>query len=92
MKKKALPRIRSCAELSSSYLKRVIEIFYVMKAKEAAKGGVLFDYRTGEGEGPPLDADAKPPDTPRGIEFIFGFVESVGRDFLPAYLIKKRTA
>ena len=62
------------------------EYFFVKHRNETrGVGGVFFDYLTGTGEGPLLDADDKAPRERRGVEFIFDFVQAVGHAFLPAY-------
>jgi coproporphyrinogen III oxidase len=63
------------------------EYFFVKHRDEArGVGGIFFDYLTGTGEGPLLDADDRRPRERRGIEFVFDFVRAVGGAFLPAYL------
>src|SRR5262249_37739225 len=66
------------------------EYFFVKHRDEArGVGGIFFDYLTGAGEGPLLDADSKPAKKPSdqgGIEFVFRFVQGVAEAFLPAYL------
>jgi coproporphyrinogen III oxidase len=63
------------------------EYFFIKHRDETrGVGGIFFDYLTGEREGPLLDADDTKSGKDRGLEFIFEFVQGVGRAFLPAYL------
>jgi coproporphyrinogen III oxidase len=63
------------------------EYFFIKHRDEArGVGGIFFDYLTGADEGPLLGADDRVPRERRGIEFIFNFVQAIGRAFLPAYL------
>jgi coproporphyrinogen III oxidase len=68
--------------------KKWCDDYFFIKHREESRGvgGIFFDYLTGEGEGPLLDAEAEAPGNRRGIEFIFEFVKAAGRAFLPAYL------
>ena len=68
--------------------KKWCDEYFFLKHRDEARGvgGVFFDYLTGAAEGPLLGADAKTADKGRGIEFVFRFVQAVGRAFLPAYL------
>ena len=63
------------------------EYFFIKHRDEArGVGGIFFDYLTGADEGPLLGAEDKAPRQPRGIDFIFNFVQAAGHAFLPAYL------
>ena len=63
------------------------EYFFIKHRDETrGVGGIFFDYLTGEREGPLLDADDTKSGKDRGPEFIFEFVQGVGRAFLPAYM------
>ncbi len=68
----------ACDQFDASYYPRFKkwcdEYFYVKHRNEArGVGGVFFDYLTAEKEN-------------RSLEELFGFVQGVGRAFLPAYL------
>ena len=63
------------------------EYFFIKHRNEArGVGGIFFDYLTGMSEGPLLGAEDQVPRERRGIEFIFNFVQTAGRAFLPAYV------
>jgi coproporphyrinogen III oxidase len=63
------------------------EYFFIKHRNEArGVGGIFFDYLTGRHADEPLEPGDKRPRVDRGIEFIFEFVQSAGRAFLPAYL------
>ena len=63
------------------------EYFFIKHRNEArGVGGIFFDYLTGAGEGPLLGPDDPAPRPRHDIEFIFNFVQGVGRAFLPAYV------
>lgn len=58
------------------------EYFFIKHRNEArGVGGIFFDHLTGN-----EDWLAAPQESPRGMEFIFAFVQAAGRAFLPAYL------
>jgi coproporphyrinogen III oxidase len=81
----------ACDKFDASFyprFKKWCDEYFFIKHRDESRGvgGIFFDYLTGEGEGPLLDADAKPPAKARGIEFIFDFVKGAARAFLPAYL------
>jgi len=63
------------------------EYFFIKHRDEArGVGGIFFDYQTGRYEDEPLEPADQRPNVDRGIEFIFDFVQAVGRSFLPAYV------
>jgi len=73
-------------EFYARFKKWCDEYFFLKHRNETrGVGGIFFDYLTGEraderaGPGEPMTDD-------RGIEFIFEFVQRIGRSFLPAYL------
>src|SRR5262249_24860743 len=68
----------ACDEFDQTFyprFKKWCDEYFFLKHRDESRGigGIFFDYLTGEG----FD---------RGIEFIFEFVQAVGRSFLPAYL------
>jgi coproporphyrinogen III oxidase len=63
------------------------EYFFIKHRSEArGVGGIFFDYLTGKHADEPLEANDKRPRVDRGIDFIFEFVQAVGRSFIPAYV------
>ncbi|HMG36679.1 MAG TPA: oxygen-dependent coproporphyrinogen oxidase [Blastocatellia bacterium] len=68
----------ACDRFDASFyprFKKWCDEYFYLKHRDESRGigGIFFDYLTGEGlEG--------------GLEFIFEFVQAVGRAFLPAYL------
>jgi coproporphyrinogen III oxidase len=63
------------------------EYFFIKHRNEArGVGGIFFDYLTGKHADEPLEPGDRRPKADRGIEFVFEFVQAVGRAFLPAYL------
>ena len=81
----------ACDEFGPDFyprFKKWCDEYFFLKHRNESRGvgGIFFDYLTGEradepaGPGEPLMTD-KP-----GIEFIFEFVQRIGRSFLPAYL------
>ena len=63
------------------------EYFFIKHRNETrGVGGIFFDYLTGRHADEPLEPGDKRPKVDRGIEFVFEFVQAVGRAFLPAYL------
>src|SRR5205085_10700602 len=68
--------------------KKLCDEYFFIKHRNEARGvgGIFFDYLTGTGEGPLLGPEDKVAGERQGIEFIFNFVQSVGRAFLPAYV------
>ena len=81
----------ACDEFGPDFyprFKKWCDEYFFLKHRNESRGvgGIFFDYLTGEradepaGPGEPLMTDE------RGIEFIFEFVQRIGRSFLPAYL------
>jgi coproporphyrinogen III oxidase len=81
----------ACDEFGPDFyprFKKWCDEYFFLKHRNESRGvgGIFFDYLTGEradeppGPGDPLMTDE------RGIEFIFEFVQRIGRSFLPAYL------
>jgi coproporphyrinogen III oxidase len=81
----------ACDEFDPDFyprFKKWCDEYFFLKHRNESRGvgGIFFDYLTGErtdepaGPGEPLMTDG------RGIEFIFEFVQRIGRSFLPAYL------
>lgn len=63
------------------------EYFFIKHRNESrGVGGIFFDYLTGRHADEPLEPGDERPSVDRGIEFVFQFVQGVGRAFLPAYL------
>jgi len=63
------------------------EYFFLKHRNESrGVGGIFFDYLTGERAEEQARAGDAPATDERGIEFIFEFVQRIGRSFLPAYL------
>lgn len=69
-------------------LKKWCDEYFFIKHRNEARGvgGIFFDYLTGKHADEPLDAGDTRPSVDRGIEFVFEFVQGVGRAFLPAYV------
>jgi len=66
--------------------KKWCDHYFFIKHRDEARGvgGLFFDYLTGDGSSAKIDSHI--PQMNQGIEFVFEFVQSVGRAFLPAYL------
>jgi coproporphyrinogen III oxidase len=63
------------------------EYFYIKHRNETrGVGGIFFDYLTGELPGGLSGKGGQSATEARQIEFIFEFVQRIGRSFLPAYL------
>jgi coproporphyrinogen III oxidase len=63
------------------------EYFFIKHRNEArGVGGIFFDYLTGKHADEPPEPEDKRLRVDRGIEFVFEFVQALGRAFLPAYL------
>ncbi len=63
------------------------EYFFIKHRDETrGVGGIFFDYLTGKRADEPLEPGDQRPSEDRGIEFVFEFVQGVGRAFLTAYL------
>jgi coproporphyrinogen III oxidase len=68
--------------------KKWCDEYFFLKHRDESRGvgGIFFDYLTGQHTNEPvLEGDA-PITEERGIEFIFQFVQRIGRSFLSAYL------
>ena len=81
----------ACDRFDPSYYPRFKkwcdDYFFIEHRNEArGVGGIFFDYLTGKHADEPLEAGDKRPSVDRGIEFIFEFVQGIGRSFLPAYV------
>lgn len=63
------------------------EYFFLKHRNESrGVGGVFFDYLTGQHTNDSVPEGDAPMTEGRGIEFIFEFVQGIGRSFLSAYL------
>lgn len=61
------------------------EYFYVKHRDESrGVGGIFFDYLTGDNSSAKISSHI--PEMNQGIEFIFEFVQAMGRSVVPAYL------
>ena len=81
----------ACDKSDSWYYRRFkkwCDEYFFIKHRDEARGvgGIFFDYLTGRHADEPLEASDKRPKIDRGIEFVFQFVQGVGRAFLPAYV------
>ncbi len=78
----------ACDRFDGSFypkFKKWCDDYFFIKHRNESRGvgGIFFDYLTGErDDSSPESSDPEG----RGIEFIFEFVQSVARAFLPAYL------
>lgn len=82
----------TCDEFDPEFypkFKKWCDEYFFLKHRNETRGvgGVFFDYLTGipDDEFMAAAGDA-PVNSERGIEFIFEFVQRMGRSFLPAYL------
>lgn len=81
----------ACDEFDLAFyprFKKWCDEYFFLKHRNESRGvgGVFFDYLTGERSGEPGGPAKASPADERGIEFIFEFVQRIGRCFLPAYL------
>jgi coproporphyrinogen III oxidase len=81
----------ACDEFDPEFyprFKKWCDEYFFLKHRNESRGvgGIFFDYLTGERADEPAGAGEPPVTDERGIEFIFEFVQRIGRSFLPAYL------
>ena len=81
----------ACDRFDPSYYPRFKkwcdDYFFIEHRNEArGVGGIFFDYLTGKHADEPLEPGDKRLKVDREIEFVFEFVQAVGRSFLPAYV------
>ncbi len=81
----------ACDEFDPEFyprFKKWCDEYFFLKHRDETRGagGIFFDYLTGEHSGEPAGPSEAPLTDERGIEFIFEFVQRIGRSFLPAYL------
>ena len=74
-------------EFYTKFKKWCDEYFFLKHRNETrGVGGIFFDYLTGTRADEFIATSDAPVNHDRGIEFIFEFVKTIGRSFLPAYL------
>jgi len=81
----------ACDEFNLAFyprFKKWCDEYFFLKHRNETRGvgGVFFDYLTGTSDDEPGGTGGAPLKEDRGIEFIFEFVQRIGRSFLPAYL------
>lgn len=81
----------ACDEFDPEFyprFKKWCDEYFFLKHRNESRGvgGIFFDYLTGERADEQARAGDVPATDERGIEFIFEFVQRIGRSFLPAYL------
>jgi coproporphyrinogen III oxidase len=81
---------QACDRFDSSFypkFKKECDDYFFIKHRDESRGvgGVFFDYQTGERDDA-QDESSNQSSQAAGLEFIFEFVQGVGRALLPAYV------
>ena len=81
----------ACDEFDPEFypkFKKWCDEYFFLKHRDETRGvgGIFFDYLTGDHADEPAGPGEPPMTDERGIEFLFEFVQRIGRSFLPAYL------
>jgi coproporphyrinogen III oxidase len=81
----------ACDRFDGSFyprFKKLCDEYFFIKHRNESRGvgGIFFDYLTGKRADDQFEADVARPNLDREIEFVFEFVQGVGRAFLSAYV------